>query len=709
MRRLVLGFSLLTLCACHGTRGAESPATVLPLRTIRLYETGVGYFERAGTLTNGGESLPVPASHVDDALKTMIVLGDGGSAAVSAVEFESVLSRGLARSLAALPLGSEAPITYRNVLESLKGVEVMLATDREELVGKLVEVVEVSEAPSGPSGTASKSASDNTSDTRDDLYLTLLLRDGAVRRFRTSHLTSVRPTDATLAARLSSAVGALSDRAAQMHRGLRLLANAKGPIRLGYIAETPIWRSTYRLVLAPEGNTARLQGWALIHNDTDEAWSKVKLELVNGRPDSFLFPLTAPRYGRRPLASPEEEMSTVPQLADKTPDQVWGDHLDEGEAGGGSGFGYGHGSLGGSHVTRAPSVRMGMTSVSVGESDSIQIGNLAQVAQATGVEAGALYDYTLAHALELRPHGSALVPFTEEALQTRRITWFDVGDQQGHSAARLVNTSRQTLPTGPVAVYEPTGFAGETGLPRLKPHERTFLRFGIDLDVKLDRGAEKSDERVQHVGFESGSLMVHFVRHHEQKYELENRSLSPRVVYLALDIVNNATLHGTDETDFDDDVKKPLAVFLLGSGKKQEREIVTDEGLERTTPIADLTAASLRKLVEVAALPETERSILQSSAALLDQVEKSTKEKSAADSDVVRLSEDLERMRQHLQALGDKSGSPAGANPLVTRILALEDRRASARQKAEQHEEARQRQVEAVTAELGKLSKAKAG
>src|SRR4249919_492038 len=76
--------------ACHPSREAASPAT-LPLRTVRLYETGVGYFEREGEITGGSESLPVPASHVDDALKTLVILSSQGPVSVAGVEFDSVL------------------------------------------------------------------------------------------------------------------------------------------------------------------------------------------------------------------------------------------------------------------------------------------------------------------------------------------------------------------------------------------------------------------------------------------------------------------------------------------------------------------------------------------------------------------------------------------------------------------------------------------
>ncbi len=79
-----------------------------------------------------------------------------------------------------------------------------------------------------------------------------------------------------------------------------------------------------------------MQGWALIHNDTDEDWRSVHVELANGRPDSFLFPLAAPRYARRTLVTPDDSLATVPQLMGTTVDALWGEPDDEKFGAGGS-------------------------------------------------------------------------------------------------------------------------------------------------------------------------------------------------------------------------------------------------------------------------------------------------------------------------------------------------------------------------------------
>src|SRR6186713_1587782 len=112
-------------CAAGGATpragGLVDAVGPLPVRRVRLYETGVGYFERAGRLRPGADTISLPASHVDDALKTLIVLSDGAGVRVSGVEFASVLSQALARVQAGLPTGKEGGLTYPMLLASLRG------------------------------------------------------------------------------------------------------------------------------------------------------------------------------------------------------------------------------------------------------------------------------------------------------------------------------------------------------------------------------------------------------------------------------------------------------------------------------------------------------------------------------------------------------------------------------------------------------------
>ena len=80
----------------------------------------------------------------------------------------------------------------------------------------------------------------------------------------------------------------------------------KRNIKVGYVVENPIWKTSYRLVLDKDRKEKPfLQGWAIVENPTDEDWKDVRMALVSGRPISFQMNLYDPLYVSRPVVEPE--------------------------------------------------------------------------------------------------------------------------------------------------------------------------------------------------------------------------------------------------------------------------------------------------------------------------------------------------------------------------------------------------------------------
>lgn len=684
----------LLASGCHAGGIAAEPAPILPLKRLRLYESGVGYFERSGVAdARTDTSLPVPAGHLDDALKTLVVLKNGADDRMHGVEFASSVTKGMARALAGLPVDSEAPISYRDVLDSLKGAPVEVVTRTGRVEGRLVDVhveekVEKADAP--------KKVEPPTS-------ILLLTSAAELRQVNVTDVVSVKPLDATRAARLSAALDALASHGAQDRRLMRLLADRRGPITLGYVAETPLWRTTYRVVL--DGNAPMLQGWALLHNDTDETWSHVEIELVNGRPDSFLFPLAAPRYTRRGLATPADELSTIPQLLDKTPDGIWGDHANpsatglgaSGSGGGGGegtgyGYGSGHGRLVGAHVTRAPMLREG-SAIVLARPD----------AEAQGVEAGALFTYKLGEPLDLSAHASALVPFLSRAVEASPITWVAEPGRPARTAVRFVNTTGQTLPEGPVAFFASGGFAGEATLDRLKPGERRVVEYGADLDVALEARDLATSESVTNVRFTNDELVQSYVKTTRAVYGIENRSSKSRTVCLALSqIARGAQVTGADRADDEPVTHAPVAVFDVPARSAPERRVTSIERLTDTTPLGSLTEQVLADLAGKSDAPAAQKAALSDAAARQKDLEATKAAVDKANEDVTTTEKDIERLREDLKAVGDRGVAP-GNNPLLARVLAAEDHRAAVRKKIAALEAETEARTEAVRKTLSKL------
>jgi hypothetical protein len=711
---VALGAGLAALtCACGSATTTTSSAPILPLHTLRLYETGVGYFERTGSMgASDPASLPVPAGHLDDALKTLVVLGAGGKSTVHGIEFGSSISRGMARALAGLPVEGDEPLSLQQLLVGLKGAGVEVRAHGATHVGRIVDVVESTDdgvaskdaAPADTQGGSPKLAA------RPRALNVLVLTDrGAIVRVPAADVESVRPLDPGYATRLGSALDALSSRGARSERLLHVLAQG-GPVTLGYVAETPVWRTTYRLVMANDGKAGVLQGWALLHNDTDEDWRGVRVELANGRPDSFLFPLAAPRYARRQLVTPDDQLATVPQLMGTTVDAIWGDQI--GDSAGAGGLGLSGVGEGGGGTGEGIGFGRGIGTIGhgggVGSSTLLDVGNLAGVAPATGVEAGALFVYSLPELVDLHAHGSALVPFAQQKVDAGAIAWIDSPGTPARSAVRFVNSTPQTLPAGTIAFFGDGGFAGESALSRLKPGERSFIRFGADLDVELTTvDARATDEAKKLVWDKAGKrLEEHYLRTSDFTYAIENRSGRPRSVVLAMSLAGNATLTGPDSVDFDTQGGHPLAVYAVEARKKVERRAHAVEGLVRATPFASLTAARLTETAASTSLQAGDRAATTDAAARLREAEEAAKGVAQTKTDITGVEKDLERLREHMKALaGERPAGGAPANPFAARVLAAEDRLTALRKRLDALESDEKAKQEAAQTALSRLTR----
>ena len=123
----------------------------------------------------------------------------------------------------------------------------------------------------------------------------------------------------------------------ELHRALDVLANAhnsqkksvsvqfsgegKRTVKVGYVVEAPMWKSSYRLVLDKAGK-ATLQGWAIVENTSEEDWKDVRMALVSSRPISFQMDLYQPLFVPRPVVEPERFASLRPPVYDGPLDAI---------------------------------------------------------------------------------------------------------------------------------------------------------------------------------------------------------------------------------------------------------------------------------------------------------------------------------------------------------------------------------------------------
>src|SRR5690606_14841841 len=83
-------------------------------------------------------------------------------------------------------------------------------------------------------------------------------------------------------------------------------------VRVGYVREMPVWKSTYRLVVNDDG-TGTLQGWAIFDNPTDLDLEDVRVSFVAGQPAAFVTTLYDPVYAERGRVAPPTAAELTPR------------------------------------------------------------------------------------------------------------------------------------------------------------------------------------------------------------------------------------------------------------------------------------------------------------------------------------------------------------------------------------------------------------
>src|SRR5215472_8004002 len=277
----------------------------LPVRKVVLYKNGVGYFEHAGTVSGDQRvSIDFTSPQLNDVLQSLTVLDEGGGR-IAGVNYNSTTP--LTEQLKTLSLGMGDDPTSTELFGALRG-----------------QRVEVTGGPGGPisgrlmsiESRTQKIGSDENAQSIEKFYLTLVAGSGAVRVVELTPTLSVRPVDPNLQGQLDRYLELLSTTHSTGLRHLTLSALGQGQreLRVSYISEVPVWKSTYRLVFPREANgTATMQGWAVVDNTVGADWDNVQLSLVAGAPQSFIQPLSQPLYARRQEVAIATGVETTPQ------------------------------------------------------------------------------------------------------------------------------------------------------------------------------------------------------------------------------------------------------------------------------------------------------------------------------------------------------------------------------------------------------------
>jgi hypothetical protein len=290
----------------NGAKDKVKAADPLPIKRVVLFNSGVGYFQREGEVAgNARVDLTFPVGDINDLLKSMI-LQDMGGGRISTVNYDSLDP--IDKILRSFALDLNNNPSYGQILNQARGEKIEVLRQEKDKGAQPVKVsgtiigMEVQRQPVGKDVVA-------------DVEMLNLSGDKGMQAIPLTQILAVRFLNPVLENEFQRALQVLAQSHDTQKKTVSLGFNGekKRQVKVGYVVERPIWKTTYRLRMEPNGKVF-LQGWALIENTSDDDWTDVKMTLVSGRPISYKMNLYEPLYIPRPTVEPELFASLRPPV-----------------------------------------------------------------------------------------------------------------------------------------------------------------------------------------------------------------------------------------------------------------------------------------------------------------------------------------------------------------------------------------------------------
>ncbi len=512
----------------------------MPIKSLTLYRSGVGYFERRGMVDAGQTvQLKFKTEQINDMLKSMVILDQ--QQALQSVAYGS--KEPLERRLASFGVNIADNPSMGDLLNRLRGSSVKIITDEGELSGTIVNV------ENRPTVLTSAGAQGATQTVASLPWISLLTGKGV----QSVNLTKARGfelLDPTLAGELNKALAALAEHQAERVKAVDISFAGTGarPVVVAYIHEMPVWKTSYRLVLpeSPQqkdskldlgkGGQLTIQGWAIVENTTDEDWESVSLSLVAGRPVSFQMDLYEPLFVFRPEIPVPQVPGVLPRMYAEG--GAWAEKAELGrrledqdrpalrqssvprmdlqkalrsESGG-----RGEGKAGSPVASTA-----GTTGEYFGYAN---LTDYAANAAAQGGEVGEVFQYQMKTPVSVSRQRSAMLPILSSGIDGRRVSIYNRADGSEHPmrGIEIKNSTGMQLIPGPVSVFDGTAYAGDAQIGHVTTGDKRLLAYAVDLDVQT-LVKDDSTSTIKKIRIVNGSIEQTVKQQSKASYAFANK------------------------------------------------------------------------------------------------------------------------------------------------------------------------------------------
>jgi hypothetical protein len=581
------------------TTAKANSSPQLPVAQAVLFSSGVGFFQREGEIDgNQRIDLSFPVQDINDLLKSM-VLQDMGNGHVSAVSYES--RDPIDKTLRSFAINLTQNPGYGQILSQARGekVEVSLQAANNAQPGTLTGTI-IGVEPKEDAVSKDKIVHID--------MLNLWCAEG-MRSIKMPDVLRVRFLNPVMENEVKRALEVLSLSHDTQKKAVSLVFSGEGkrPVKVSYVVENPIWKTSYRLVLTD--GKPYLQGWAVVENPSDEDWTNVRMSLVSGRPISFQMDLYQPLYVPRPTVEPELFASLRPPTynaaMDRPPAGV-DDQEDQKKAlKGGRGKDKAH-KIQTDAIKRldeAPSMELGMrrSVAGIGGDGKAEFFAPSELGIHTGVASAAtaanlgdFFQYVIDHPVSLPRQKSAMLPIVSTDVEGAKVSIYNEHTLAKHPllGLRLKNSTGVHLMQGPITVFDKNTYAGDSRIMDLQKGEERLISYAVDLGTEVEPVAKRDPDRYTLVKIVKGIVQTTTKIRETKIYNVKNRSGQDRVVLVEHPFRPDFKLTSKEPKERARDVYR--FQVDVAAGKSAKQEVVEERDLVSQIAITNLDDNTMR-------------------------------------------------------------------------------------------------------------------
>ena len=508
----------------------------LPLNKVVVFNSGVAYFEHRGDIEGNTKlDLAFRVDDINDLLKSMI-LEDRGGGTISTVTYGS--RDPIAKTLQTFPIDLTDNPTLGSILRQVRGERVQI--DAPTPITGVLLGVETRKREVG-----------KDHDTVEADFLNLLTSEG-LRSVPMESVSRIKLLNEKLDGELRQALDVLASghNTDKKTVTLNLLGKGKRPVRVAYIQETPVWKTSYRLVLSDK-EAPFLQGWAIVENTTEGDWNNVSLTLVSGRPISYRMDLYEPLYVQRPLeqlnlysslrpqsygqdlANADEkfrQLATNAPAAAPVPAEQSQVALRMAKSALGA-----RANMAGGMGAAAPVSALPADKEKDATRDYFEREKMGR-SSAQASEVGELFQYVIGTPVTLARQKSAMLPIVNETVKGDKVSIYNESVQAKHplNGLRLVNSTDLHLMQGPVTVFDGGAYSGDAKIDDLAPHAERLISYALDLKTEVAPEAKSQPEQLLSVKLTKGVMQIQRKLARTHKYTVKNSDTKAKTVLIEL-------------------------------------------------------------------------------------------------------------------------------------------------------------------------------